>query len=191
MRFHPCSPASLALPLLVGACGTTPAPSGGPSPSTTTITSTGAVSGQAGTPVEITRHESTRGAAATFAASPEAVWAALPGAYEELGLEVGTVDVENRVFGARRLRVRSKLAGESLSRFVNCGNEPFGGATADAQPLELSVLSTLRPGAGGTVVETRVGGVARRPASGSSSECRSTGVLEGRIATAIAERVGS
>lgn len=190
MRFHPPR-FSLALVLLLTACGTTPAPGGGPSPSTTTITSAGGISGQSGTPVEITRHEGTRGAVATFAVSPEAVWAALPGAYEDLGLEVGTVDVENRTLGARRLRVRGTLGGRSLSRFVNCGNEPFGGATADAQPVELSVLSTLRPGAGGTVVETSVGGVARRPASGSSSECRSTGVLEGRIATAIAERVGS
>lgn len=170
------------------ACAAAGSSGAGATRSTTTISTSGM-----GMPTsQIETRSDTRGDIVAFTAAPGDVWKAVPDAYAELGIEVGTVDPENRVIGNPKLVARGRLAGQPLTRWVSCGVDAFGVPLSNAHRVELSVLSEVRSSPdGGTAVETRVGGVALRSASGANAVCTSTGKLERRIAQAIRERVGS
>jgi hypothetical protein len=124
-------------------------------------------------------------------ANRDTVWASLPEVYQELGVEVRTVDRERGAFGNRDARV-TRIAGERLARFVDCGRNPIGAPTANTATVRLEILTMLRESGGGTEVSTRL--LARaRPRSGSATmtRCTTTGALESLIAQRLGAYTGA
>lgn len=126
----------------------------------------------------------TEGITSTLTAAPEDVWAALQRTYDELGIPVKTLDRQAGVLGNRDISVVRRLAGESLSAYLNCGTDPQLGPLANSYRIELSVLSSVRASRdGGTELETQVVGQGRKIGQSTASvHCSSTGRLEARIA---------
>ena len=134
-----------------------------------------------------------RGASARFSATPEQVWAALPGAYAELGIEPGTIDQTSWTFGNRQVRASRRFAGVPMTNLFRCGNTSAGAPAAGAYRIQMSVLTQLIPvAAGGTEAVTTVGaaGTSTEGTSTAAVACSSTGALEQRIADEIRARVG-
>lgn len=125
------------------------------------------------------------GVARTVKATPDQVWAALPGVYEAVGITGGAADPAARVFGNRRVTARRSLGDRPLSRYLNCGRTSSGHPAADVYRVQLSVTTSVRPAAdGGSQVQTEVTGSGQDIAGTSTDpvRCASTGALEERIA---------
>lgn len=124
-------------------------------------------------------------------AGRDTVWASLPEVYREIGIEVRTVDREAGVFGNRDVRV-TRIAGERLSRFLDCGRNPIGAPVANTATMQLSIVTTLSEVASGTEVSTTLVGRAR-PRSGAATvvQCTSTGALEALIAEKLGALTGT
>lgn len=122
------------------------------------------------------------------AAPADRLWLELEDVYRDLGLPISSTDPRGR-------SIRSgNVAAGSLSRvpggdLVSCPALPDGSGTGSESGALLRVTTTLRPVDGSTDVVSRVevwrdaGGTRPRPV-----ECRSTGVLERRIADLLRER---
>lgn len=153
---------------------TTSRPSTSATPATERETSTG---------YEIVTADHSHAAVHTIATSPQRVWTHLPDVYAELGIPVEVINSDSREIGNRRLVVRRTLAGNPLSASLDCGTV-VGVPVANTYRIELSVLTSLRPGASGsTELHTRLEGKAFDPGSSSGAvPCQTTGRLEQRIA---------
>jgi hypothetical protein len=147
-----------------------------------------------GSGVDIQLAEDGPAAAKPVSASPAQVWAALPGVYEAVGITGAAGDERARVYGVRKLMIRRRLGKHALSRYLSCGNTPGGGLVADSYRVQLTVLTSVRPGSGsGSLVQTEViaSGHPTEGTSTSAVRCASTGVLEGRIAELLSGPAGS
>jgi hypothetical protein len=86
--------------------------------------------------------------------------------------------------GNSRFQVRRVLNRELLSTFVDCGRS-MTGTHADQDQLTLSIVSTVRPVAGGgSQVETLLTAIAQDRTSGNVTDmqpCATRGTLETRI----------
>lgn len=112
----------------------------------------------------------------------DAVWAALPAVYEELGLEVKAVNPGRWEIGNRDQRLSRRLADRQLSDFLDCGTNPIGAPAADVYGVRLDLLTRIADAGGSTTVQTRMTGVATpRGGGGSPARCNSTGRLEAEI----------
>jgi hypothetical protein len=133
-------------------------------------------------------HNAPTAVARTVAASPDAVWRALPTVYERLGISEPGADSTQWAFGNQTFRPR-RIEGERLSRFLDCGRGFTAAPRADEYEITLSVVTRLAPGEqGGTRIETTVVGSGKpRAVSGNPVHCRSLGTLEARIAELVAE----
>ena len=182
----------LSTTALLAACassGSVPATSGGTVRNTTVVS----VSGMNGSPTQT--YESfadVGGTAHRVGAAPDRVWEVLPAVYQSLGIQVGTNLPDSKTIGNLKLELNRTLGGQPLSNFLNCGEGPTGTPLADAYRINMSVLTTLAPAEnGGTRVETRIGALAtNRAVSGASTNCATTGRLEGLIAERIKNQLG-
>lgn len=133
------------------------------------------------------------GPAAAYAvpSAPDEVWNALPGVYTTLGVPEGLRDHTTGTYGNRRHVLRRTLDGKPLSRYLSCGYTATGSPIADSYRVQLSVVTTVKPAAGGSEVRTEVGATAQsiEGASSSAVPCASTGRLEARIAELLGARV--
>jgi len=128
----------------------------------------------------------TLGVESALTATPDSAWKVLPAAYASLDLPVHERDEAGRRLGACWIRVRQRIWGVPLSRFINCG-ELRSMPNADRMDIELLILSLVKPdGRGGTTLSTFVLATAGDSA-GSSNRiwCLSTGALESRILEAV------
>lgn len=117
----------------------------------------------------------------TLSMTQQKAWEALPALFAKLGVAISVVDTESHVLGALRVPQRRMVAGERLSRLLECGTGSFG-PNADRYSVNLTVLVSVQSLPDGqAVIETRVGGVAAPNGLNSSVNCASTGVLEDRI----------
>ncbi|HEV2146892.1 MAG TPA: hypothetical protein VGR37_05800 [Longimicrobiaceae bacterium] len=125
---------------------------------------------------------SERSVAVDVPLAAEQAWAALPAAYEALGLRGGGPAGE-RLFGVPRMEASRALNGVRLSRYLDCG-ATVSVPNADSYAVTLQVSTRLTPVTGSsTRVETLVQGTARpRDTSGNPVACTSTGALERQIA---------
>lgn len=124
-------------------------------------------------------------AADTLALSAPAAWVAISRAYERLGIPLTVVDSESHVIGALRATQRRAIAGERLSRLLDCGLGSYG-PNADRYTVQLTALSGVQALSDGrSVVETRVSGIASPNGLSSSVNCASTGALEDRVSTEL------
>lgn len=128
----------------------------------------------------------TLGIEAPLSGTADSAWKVLPAVFASLDLPVHERDESGRRLGACWIRVRIRLAGVPLSRYLNCG-ELRSVPNADRMEIELLVLSLVKPNAqGGATLSTFVLATAGESA-GSSNRiwCLSTGALESRIREAV------
>ena len=122
-------------------------------------------------------------------ATADAVWQALPSAYESLGIPLSTSDDASRTLGNAGFNVRRRLGTVPLVRYIDCGSTQ-GGPSAETYDIRLVVNSVVRPGEGSTSLATTVDAMGKPVAfSGEYIHCSSTGVLEARIADAVKARL--
>src|SRR3954468_6756644 len=88
----------------------------------------------------------------TVSASPAKVWVAINQAYVELGIPVTVVDTETKVVGALRATQRRLVAGERLSRILECGSGAYG-PNADRYTVQLTSLSSVSAAGDKTVID--------------------------------------
>ena len=73
----------------------------------------------------------------------ETVWRLLPAVYDSLGVDVTTVNISGRLFGADGVKIRRSLKGVPLSRYFDCGTTQIG-ANADEYEITLTLLTQAR-----------------------------------------------
>lgn len=120
-------------------------------------------------------------------ATPEAAWAALPKAWEDLGIEVRESSRATRTLANARLVISRRMGGAPLSRYLSCG-AGMQGAFADVYRIQMSIHSAVVPVAGGGVeIRTYLEAVARNPegTSNTAVNCTSTQRLEREIAARV------
>jgi hypothetical protein len=134
---------------------------------------------------------------ATFSASPSAVLAALRLAYADIGVEVKYSNAATGEIGNVEFVRRYKMAGQSLTDFVNCGSTVTGPA-ADTYRVTMLLVSTVKPSGSasgdgtGSTVETRFQSRAIDPAGGTSAgamECQSLGTLEQKLHDLVRDKL--
>ncbi|MGZ8379800.1 MAG: hypothetical protein ACXWZS_11550 [Gemmatirosa sp.] len=115
-------------------------------------------------------------------ATPDKVWATLPGALADLGLGGGPLPGQARAWVASVPSVRRQLNKVLLSRYLECGTTSSGAPGADTHLIRLQVTSYVEPDGQGARVRTQV--LARATSVEGASgmlDCSTTGVLEARI----------
>jgi hypothetical protein len=119
-------------------------------------------------------------------------WAAMPAAYDAVGIELGALDPASYTLGNHALTVTRRLGKTPVTQYLDCGQGSIGSLNAATFRIRLSVLTSLSETAtGGTRIETAVNatGTPTEGASRASTPCRSTGRLEQRLAEAVQARI--
>ena len=173
--------------LALAGCASTPGAGSPPPPATTTISMAG-TGGQGSVATGTLAVRTTADAGLTrleLAATPERVFAALREAYPAIGVQVGTVDSEQRMVGNRRLEISRKLGSSPISRYIRCGETPFGAPAADQHRVRVNMVSTVRPQGEGSLVETVLQATSTPAGQNTVTNCSSTGVLEELLAKSV------
>jgi hypothetical protein len=129
----------------------------------------------------------------TFAAPVPAVWAAVVGAYTDVGLEANFADQPHGQYGVRNFRFPRSLRGERIGNFLGCGSS-LTGEVVDNAVVTADVITTVTAGDAGTTNGTVfVAAFARRNEGNSSGTvtCSSTGHLEEQLRAAIDKRLAA
>jgi hypothetical protein len=116
----------------------------------------------------------------------EDVWRALPVAYDSIGIPVGKVDTLTRVVGNQGYKLRRKLGGVPLTRYLDCG-QAQGFKSAETYEINLSVLTQLQVVGTNQTTAATVVQASAKPVNfaGEYSACSSTGELEKRVADVL------
>lgn len=166
---------TLVFSSLLTACATTGSPpAGAGAPGSISGTETGSL---------IRMGQDSRAVSVSLDASPEQVWAVLPGIYQELGITAEMRDESVRTLGTRAF-TGSRIDGRRTTDFVRCGNQGSGPSSGAMFRTRLTIVTrVIATGDGKTELVTEVGGTAT-PVEGTSTgpvACASTGDLEQRI----------
>jgi hypothetical protein len=139
--------------------------------------------------LSITTYQGSLGIDHAINAAADSVWEVLPTVYEEMGVPVETIDIESNVVGNIEFDVRRRLAGEPMSRLLDCGAGAFSAPLADRYLIRMSLTTGVSESENETsIITTRLAASASNPAvSGGPVNCSTTGRLE----QAIADRVTS
>lgn len=127
----------------------------------------------------------------SLAATADKVFDAVTSTYAMLRVPITYADKGLGEQGNKKFVVSRSFNGQPVSTYLNCGDDPFGGPNADANPVQVSIVSRARASGGtSTVLETIVSGVTSK-SGGNSGQiyCASTGTLEQRIADMVASRI--
>jgi len=128
----------------------------------------------------------------TLAAAPDQVWRTLPAVFDSLGIPVATLDAAKRIIGNSGFKVRGRLKGVPLSRYIDCGNSTQIGANADSYDVLLTMTAEVQPGetAGATKLINHLQALAK-PVNFSQeySQCSSKGVLETKFFDILSARL--
>lgn len=127
------------------------------------------------------------GGPTTIAATPDRAWDALLGAYSLIGVDVKYLNKPAGELGNRDAVMSRRLTTGELSRYLDCGTDPFAGAQANAYPVRASLVTRMWPDGAATKVETRFSGTMSKPGAGATVHCSSTGVLEQLIGVSAAK----
>ena len=122
-------------------------------------------------------------------ATPTQVWTVLPAVFDQLQVEVTTVDSRSRVMGNAGYLAR-RVEGKRLSIYLECGSD-FLGPYANQHDVTLSLMVQLTNAPENeTVVTTVVNASAKaRAVSGTRLQCTSKRSLERRVVELIAEKL--
>jgi hypothetical protein len=118
-----------------------------------------------------------------IAASPEAAWAALRTAYEDLGIPVKEMNEERMILGNPKFVLSRSLNRTRLSNYLDCGMGPSGNY-ADLHRIEMQLRSSIIRIEGGVQVNTYIAAIARSMDGTSNNQvrCASKFRLEQEIA---------
>jgi hypothetical protein len=125
----------------------------------------------------------TLGVTTPVSVSADSVWNLLPPVYASLGLPLDEHDAKAKRMGTCWKRVRGRLGGSQVSRYLDCG-ELRQVPNADAYDVDILVLTAVRLESGSPGIATIVLGWANAPGGG-RQWCQSRGALEKRIRDAI------
>lgn len=105
--------------------------------------------------------------------------------YRDLQIPTTNLDARQRMAGNPSLKIRRRMGGISLSKYIDCGHKD-GVSNADEYDIVLNVGSAIGPsGPASSTISTRVDGVATHPIFSTQTACSTTGELEMRIALAV------
>lgn len=118
------------------------------------------------------------------------VWRVLPSVFDTLEVDTPIADVRRLTMGNDRFRAPSRIAGQRLSTYLDCGVS-FGRPNADRYEVVLQLAVELRPVTPtSTAVSTLVDAYASsRDVRGNALHCRSKGTLERLMFALMAERL--
>jgi hypothetical protein len=132
-----------------------------------------------------------RAVSVSLAASPDQVWAALPGVYQQLGIQAEMREDAARTLGTRAF-TGSRIDGKRATDFVRCGNQGSGPSSGGMYRTRLMIVTrVIAIPDGKTDLVTEVGGTAT-PVEGTSTgqiACASTGDLEQRIRALVLQAI--
>jgi hypothetical protein len=187
-------PASRHLLLLCGsallsACGSTGGTAGA-SPLPVTVSAQGATlaSGMAG----VTMMVGGSGQKAVVAASRDAIWAKLPGAYEALGVPLTVRDAAAYRLGNDQVKVRRALNGIQARSIVDCGSD-LNGEKAETYEIKITIETTvaIAGSADSSEVTTTLSAFGRSPTFNNGDvQCGTKGELEKRILRHVRTQLG-
>ena len=119
---------------------------------------------------------------------PDSAYKVLVKVYTDLAVAATTLDSRQRIVGNPSLKVRRRIGGVTLVKYLDCGYKD-GAPNAETYDIVLNLMSSV---SGQTptsaTVSTRIEGVATHPVFGSQTVCTTTGELEKRIAQMVRER---
>jgi hypothetical protein len=115
------------------------------------------------------------------------VWRALPVAYDSIGIPVSRLDTLSRVVGNDGFKLRRKLGGVALTKYLDCGSAQ-GFRSAETYEINLAVITQLQPGSSGMTRASTTVQASARPVNfaGEYSACATTGELEKRVGETLA-----
>lgn len=120
---------------------------------------------------------------ATVPYSIEQVWRVLPFVYDSLGIPVAAMDPARHTLGNDAFKVRVRLKGTPLSRYIDCGNSTQIGPNADNYDVVLTLSTQVQPAdASSSTVVTTFSAVAK-PANFAQdyTPCNSKSLMETRF----------
>ncbi|MBW3552549.1 MAG: hypothetical protein KY466_03510 [Gemmatimonadetes bacterium] len=122
---------------------------------------------------------------ATLPLPVDDVWAAVPGAFQQLGLSGGgLLDRGRRAYGFSD-RMPRRIDGQRASAFLDCGHG-MAGPHADQSDVHLYVTTSVEPDGEATRVSTTVDATATpHGTSGGQVSCATTGRLERLLLQAL------
>jgi hypothetical protein len=169
----------LSLMFLAGAAACASSPSGSapppPQPQTVTVAGTNSTM-RVGGIADAT-------GSATLPYTVEQVWRVLPFVFDSLGIPIAAMDPAKRTLGNESFRVRARLKGTPLSRYIDCGTSTQIGPNADNYDVVLILTAYVHAAdPGSSTVGTTFSAVAK-PANFAQdyAPCNSRGLMESRF----------
>lgn len=130
------------------------------------------------------------GQKAVVAATRDAIWAKLPGAYEMLGLPLSFKDDTRFRLGNDLIKARRQLNGVQMRSIIDCGSD-LNGEKAESYDIKLTIETSLYAVGQTTEVTTVVSGLGRSPNLGTSDvSCSTKGEIEKRILRHLRTQLG-
>jgi hypothetical protein len=120
---------------------------------------------------------------ATLPYTVEQVWRVLPFVFDSIGIPIAAMDPAKRTLGNEAFRVRSRLKGTPLSRFIDCGTSTQIGPNADSYDVVMTLTASVHAAdPGSATVGTTFSAVAK-PANFAQdyTPCNSKGLIESRF----------
>ncbi len=124
-------------------------------------------------------------AAVAMPATPDKTWGAIIAAYSLSGIEVKYLNRPAGELGNRDFTIARRVGTVRMSRYFDCGTDPFLGPQADVYPIKATLVTRMWPDGAGTKIETRFSGSMKKPETGDTAHCSSTGALERVIAAEV------
>jgi hypothetical protein len=124
-------------------------------------------------------------------APPDSVYLALRSVYRDLAIPLEFDIPRERRMGATDVRKRRQMAGQPMSRFLNCG-DTFTGPAADSHRIYMTLVSTVKPSEEGSTIDI-IFTASSQNLDGTSSDrlpCGTTGALEQWMRDAVATKLG-
>ena len=127
----------------------------------------------------------------TLPATADQVYAAVTSSYAMLKVPITYFDKSLGEQGNRKFVMSRTFDNQRVSTYLNCGDDPFGGPNANANPVTVSLVTRAKAvGGTSTVLETTLSGVTYKGGGNSGPiYCGSTGALEQHIAAMVASRL--
>ncbi len=125
------------------------------------------------------------GLAVAVAATPDKTWDAMIAAYALIGVEVKYLNRPAGELGNRDAVLSRRIATGEVSKYLDCGSDPFAGPQANAYPVRTSLVTRMWAAGDSTKIETMFSGTMAKPGAGATVHCSSTGSLERLIGVTV------
>jgi len=128
----------------------------------------------------------------TLSYAPDKVWRALPAVFDSMGIAVALLEPKERKIGNEAYKVRGRLKGVPLSKYIDCGSSTQIGPNADSYDVVLTMLAEVQAAEGGASRLRQTFSAVARPATFSQdySQCSSKGALEARFISVLTAALG-